>query len=195
MTSSNGNIFRVTGLLCGEFFDLCLIERLSKQSWGWWFETPSCSLWRHCNGSAQVSVRTNDISHGTTTGIVSPVNDILLMKFYKKHSLEFQDIVNPKCISTCNARSAICMEKLHTATQMQNRLYWIVYTLSKYVLFLIAIFMWPTWDPLGTDGTQMCPLLAPWILLSGFVSCSSSQPFPLTFVMGNDWIIRSFHDK
>ena len=25
-------------------------ERLSKQSWGWWFETSSCSLWRHCNG-------------------------------------------------------------------------------------------------------------------------------------------------
>ena len=22
------------------------IKRLSKQSWGWWFETPSCSLWR-----------------------------------------------------------------------------------------------------------------------------------------------------
>ena len=31
------------------FFDLCLNKRLSKQSWGWWFETPSHSLWRHCN--------------------------------------------------------------------------------------------------------------------------------------------------
>ena len=60
MTSSNGNIFRVTGPLCGEFtgpgefptqrpvtrsfdvyFDLCLNKRLSKQPWGWWFETPS----------------------------------------------------------------------------------------------------------------------------------------------------------
>ena len=26
-----------------------LNKRLSKQSWGWWFETLSCSLWRHCN--------------------------------------------------------------------------------------------------------------------------------------------------
>ena len=26
-----------------------LNKRLSKQSWGWWFETPSCSIWRHCN--------------------------------------------------------------------------------------------------------------------------------------------------
>ena len=66
MTSSNGNIFRVTGPLCGEFtgpgefptqrpvtrsfdvfFDLLLNKRLSKQPWGWWFETLSWSLWRH----------------------------------------------------------------------------------------------------------------------------------------------------
>ena len=69
MTSSNGNIFRVTGSLCGEFtapgefptqrpvtrsfdvfFDLRLNKRLSKQLSGWWFETPSWSLWRQCNG-------------------------------------------------------------------------------------------------------------------------------------------------
>ena len=63
MMSPNGNIFRVTGPLCGEFttqrpvtrsfdvfFDLRLNKRLSKQPWGWWFETPSLSLWRHCNG-------------------------------------------------------------------------------------------------------------------------------------------------
>ena len=71
MTSSNGNIFRVTGPLCGEFtgpgefptqrpvtrsfdvfFDLRLNKRLSKQPWGWWFETPSWSLRRQCNVEA-----------------------------------------------------------------------------------------------------------------------------------------------
>ena len=71
MTSSNGNIFRVTGPLCGEFtgpgefptqrpvtrsfdvfFDLRLNKRLSKHSWGWWFETLSWSLWRHHNGES-----------------------------------------------------------------------------------------------------------------------------------------------
>ena len=31
------------------FFDLRLNKRLGKQSWGWWSETPSRSLWRHCN--------------------------------------------------------------------------------------------------------------------------------------------------
>ena len=68
MTSSNGNILRVTGPLCGEFtgpgefptqrpvtrsfdvyFDLRLNKRLCKQSWGWWFETLLCPLWRHSN--------------------------------------------------------------------------------------------------------------------------------------------------
>ena len=68
MTSSNGNNVRVVGLceenspVTGEFppqrpvtwsfdifFDLRLNKRLSKQSRPWWFETPSCSLWRHCN--------------------------------------------------------------------------------------------------------------------------------------------------
>ena len=32
------------------FFDLCLNKCLIKQTWGWWFETPSRSLWWcHCN--------------------------------------------------------------------------------------------------------------------------------------------------
>ena len=79
MTSSNGNIFRVTGHLCGEFigprwipaqspvtrsfdvfFDLRPNKRLTKQSWGCWSETPSCSLWRQCDayieGRGEVAV-------------------------------------------------------------------------------------------------------------------------------------------
>ena len=46
----------------GVFVDLCLNKRLSKQSWGWWFETPSWSLWRHRNDYhlfPQISVSTN----------------------------------------------------------------------------------------------------------------------------------------
>ena len=68
MTSSNGNIFHITGFCAGNspvtgeftaqrpvtrsfdvFFDLRLNKQLSEQSWGWWFETPSGSLWRHSN--------------------------------------------------------------------------------------------------------------------------------------------------
>ena len=68
MMSSNGNILHVTGHLSGEFtghrwiplkravtrsfdvfVDLRLNGWLSKQSWGWWFETPPSPSWRHCN--------------------------------------------------------------------------------------------------------------------------------------------------
>ena len=31
------------------FFDLHLYKQMSKHSWRWWLETPSGSLWRHCN--------------------------------------------------------------------------------------------------------------------------------------------------
>ena len=33
------------------FFDLRPNKRLSKQSWGWWFEMPSRPLWRHWRGN------------------------------------------------------------------------------------------------------------------------------------------------
>ena len=70
MTSSNENIFCVTGPLCWEFTGpgdspdkgqwrgslmFSLICAFSKQSWGWWFETPSRSLWRHWNGNKGAS--------------------------------------------------------------------------------------------------------------------------------------------
>ena len=38
------------------FFDLCLNERLGKQSWGWWFETPLCPFWRHSIASVHLSI-------------------------------------------------------------------------------------------------------------------------------------------
>ena len=55
MTSSNGNIFRVTGHLY-VFCDARRNKRLSKQPWGWWFETPTRSLWCLCSVVTGVSL-------------------------------------------------------------------------------------------------------------------------------------------
>ena len=44
----------------GVFFDLRLNKRLSKQSWGWWFETPSRPLWRHRNVLQNTKKREQD---------------------------------------------------------------------------------------------------------------------------------------
>ena len=99
ITSSNGNNFRVTGPLCGEFtgpgefptqrpvtrsidvfFDLPLNKRLSKHPWGWWFETPSWSLWRHCNYPRETkkiaSVQDELMATKTQSGIIL-TNDAL----------------------------------------------------------------------------------------------------------------------
>ena len=45
------------------FFDLRLNKRLSKQPWGWWFETLSWSLWRQCNGVIKVADNKQDWYH------------------------------------------------------------------------------------------------------------------------------------
>ena len=55
------------------YFDMRPNKRLSKQSWGWWFETLSWSLWRHCNGATvcvpqrQWSIPDKNISNQTAT--------------------------------------------------------------------------------------------------------------------------------
>ena len=49
------------------FFDLCLNKRLIKQSWGWWFETPSCPLWHHCNVMCRLFSK-------VTTPVLKPVD-------------------------------------------------------------------------------------------------------------------------
>ena len=78
MTSSNGNISTLLPICAGKspvpgefftqrpvtrrfdvFFDLRLNKWLSKQSWGWWFGTLSCPLWRQCN----VVYRSNEQVH------------------------------------------------------------------------------------------------------------------------------------
>ena len=75
MTSSNGNIFRVTVHLWGEstshrwippvkrsfdvFFDPRLIKLLSKQSRHGYFDTPSRSSWCHCDGNVRCQSRSD----------------------------------------------------------------------------------------------------------------------------------------
>ena len=47
------------------FFDLRLNKQLSKQSWGWWFETLSRPLWRHFNVKSvyKLQIILHNVSH------------------------------------------------------------------------------------------------------------------------------------
>ena len=117
MTSSNGNIFRVTGPLCGEFtgpgefpaqrpvtrsfdvfFHLRLNKRLSKQPWGWWFETAGWSLWRHRNGNHKLRIDKQIVrsSHWYISIILNSLNlatgldsvfhdDVIKWKHFPRH--------------------------------------------------------------------------------------------------------------
>ena len=81
MTSSNGKKSALLALCAGnspitcEFparmpvtrsfdssFDLRLNKRLNKQAWGWWFETPSWSFWRHRNENSIIVSETSPVS-------------------------------------------------------------------------------------------------------------------------------------
>ena len=93
------------------YFDLRPDKRLSKQSWGWWFETLSHSLWRHRN-----VIVVNYLEHFTVIGVISstagqdtPVNQILeytqkqLVPFIYRECTAIRKI-NPivyKCICMC----------------------------------------------------------------------------------------------
>ena len=56
------------------FFDLRLNKRLSKQSWGWWLETPLRPLWCHCNGC-----RLNNIYNIWIPKVMIPRKTVLLL--------------------------------------------------------------------------------------------------------------------
>ena len=45
-------------------FHMCLNRRLNKQSWGWWVETPSRSLWRHRNVQRHIMLQISGFSDG-----------------------------------------------------------------------------------------------------------------------------------
>ena len=74
------------------FFDLCLNKWLSKQWWSWWFETPSCSLWRHCN----VELRSAHVTVTCSGNITSTKPWAIFQKIAMHqtcHSLQQQNIV------------------------------------------------------------------------------------------------------
>ena len=65
------------------FFDLRLNKWLNQQSRGWWFETPSPSLWRHCN---------------VTTGFLVLVAEVI---FYVVHSHSLHTALERKYTQPC----------------------------------------------------------------------------------------------
>ena len=117
MMSSNGNIFRVTGPLCGEFtgpgefptqrpvtrsfdvfFDLRPNKRLSKQWRGWWFETLSRPFWRHRNDSV------------TALNVILPGHrgDITMMSYVQRFACVYQRYIKAGDLQSLHTKGRWC---------------------------------------------------------------------------------------
>ena len=76
-----------------------LNKRLSKHSWGWWFETPSRLLWRHCNAKGHPWSR---YWHGSCQSITSTIT---VFRLHPRHTFivcEMSDRFRTHCIYTAN---------------------------------------------------------------------------------------------
>ena len=119
------------------FFNLRLNKRLSKPSWGWWFETSSRSLWRH----------TNEIgSFKCTTWEVLQRSDVTTSPLRKERK-------EPIWCPCHDIHPTILLPSFTTVSGYFNA-------------NLIIRFMGPTWGPTGAYGTQVGSMLASWTLLS-----------------------------
>ena len=85
------------GQWCGAFmffFDLCLNKRLNKQSWGWWFETPSCPLWRHRNERAhQTSMLLAFVKGNHSLPLDSLHREPVIRKIFFRHVLMMTSLI------------------------------------------------------------------------------------------------------
>ena len=132
MTSSNGNIFRVTGPLCGEFtgpgefpaqrpvtgsfdvfFYLRLNKRLSKQQWGGWFEMPSWSLWRQCNDSLELRLK-----HMNITRSIKDELGTYVTFWAKQKQPKFNFPLAVRCISWIFSLNIASVAALHSTNSM-----------------------------------------------------------------------------
>ena len=166
MMSSNGNIFRVTGPLCGEFsgpgefptqrpvtqsfdvfFDLRLNKRLSKQPWGWWFEAPSWSLWRHRNGGNGFAWRANHnpeykqpygisfLSSKSVAGIFA----IICSRLYLNRPLSTAISLGKLAWSFFNQNYRLPLKQCSWQRWVWDQLYWYNNTISRALMSIAHI--------------------------------------------------------
>ena len=157
MTSSNGNIFRVTGPLCGEFtghrwiplshrsilltkasdtepwfFYLRMNKRLSKQSRRLWFETPSRSLWRHCNALA--------LSYG-----VNNLEDCVQIWSVHKHSIgtiKLESVVSAQTNARHFAEDILNEFSGMKMFKFRLKFHWILFLIVEWTISQVV-----TWGP------------------------------------------------
>ena len=73
------------------FFDVRKNKQLSKQWWGWWFDTPSHPLWRHCDALKFHTI----IKHNCRIIASVPVSELTLrFQTTTKHNGIREEVLN-----------------------------------------------------------------------------------------------------
>ena len=75
------------------FFYLRLNKRLRKQSWGWWFETPSRPSWHHRNGKLAIALPSTRISQ-SLIAFESLIHQKLSQKLLWRHTNDYTNDPN-----------------------------------------------------------------------------------------------------
>ena len=95
------------------FFYLRLNKRLSKQQWGWWFEMPSWSLWRHCNDSLELRLK-----HMNITRSIKDELGTYVTFWAKQKQPKFNFPLAVRCISWIFSLNIACAVALHSTNGM-----------------------------------------------------------------------------
>ena len=89
-----------------------LNKRLSKQSWGWWFDKPSRSLWRHCNECSlnrAVNAGTTDLASSFgINGLVKQTYRTIIATTALVNCLKNWNMIG-FVIFTCQVSDLICL--------------------------------------------------------------------------------------
>ena len=109
------------------FFEMRLNKQLSKLSWGWCFETPSCSFWSHCNDVAYIIA----VTLRTSITIITPSHHPSLDVVYCDESatLDFIETCSHMVYAAwCQCFSdiyvvLICVIYLYTGDLPGNKIY------------------------------------------------------------------------
>ena len=121
-------------------FDICvdlrLNKRLSKQSWGWWFETLSRPLWRHSNA---IGNRThyNDVIMSEMTSQITSLKLLFRCKWKKTSTLRVTGL--------CDGNSPVNSEfPEQRASNVENVSIWWRHHDVAYLILLITCLQIPS---------------------------------------------------
>ena len=206
MTSSNENIYRVTGPLWGEFTGhrwtpltnasdvelwcvLHLNKRLSKPSRRRWFETPWLSLWRHCNDLRVIKIATlySFVRHARLNSHLFYHTFIFM---HHLHSIRDVDYTKKSLVLWTPGRfSFTCHYGYVTMGTIASQITSFMYTEGKNHMQLCLFRMWrmtsaDPWWPLSIL-TTLLPAAGWWI--------SSTQDQRWSIYTGSLWDRTNWH--